>query len=555
MSETVALPRIRVGEPRDEAVPTGRIFGLYEQWRVHVPLLFVLVAQSCIALTLSNSAFIDEGCYLFSGHSEWAALFGGPTPDTDYPTYFSGSPYLYPLIGAIANALGGLGAARGLSLFFMLGATVMLYRATKLFFGRGAAVWAAALFALSGPALFMSHLATFDAPAVFLLATGLWYAIRSSGNKVLFLEATVLIVLAAAFKYATLVYAVPVVAVAAICSIPKVGWRWAAVRAAVLGSLFAVLAFGLLCLAGPPTVTGLVSTTLNRPPATNTTAQILQRSAVYVGFLFVLGAAGALWFTLRPSPSNSTPPTPTPRPTPTPTAALTRTPAPASAPAGGPLVANWSWRVRALLAAVLLGSALIAPLGDVRLHTLTSLEKHAGYGLLLAAPMAGWLLDRLAGRSLLRTAPVLAVVAALGVFGANQAHQFFGEWLTSTAYVHEFESVAAKQKQGTNILVEDPWVSRYYLGGAGTKLVWHDTYAFQFTADSGASLTGLPAYEAAITERYFGVVVIDYQATPSLDPHLDQTLATSGYQRTAVPAYDRYGTVEVEIWTLIGAAK
>jgi hypothetical protein len=543
MSETVALPRIRVGEPRDEAVPEGRLIAFYERWRVHVPLLFVLVAQACVALTLSNSIFIDEGCYLFAGHSEWSALFGGPTPDTDYPTYFSGSPYLYPLIGAIANALGGLGAARGLSLLFMLGATIMLYRATTLLFGRGAAVWSAALFALCGPALFMSHLATFDAPAVFLLATGLWFAIRTSWNKVLFLEATVLIVLAAAFKYAALVYAVPVVAVAAICSIPRVGWRWAAVRGAMLGFLFLLLAFGLLCLAGQPTVTGLVSTTLNRPLATNTTAQVAQRSAVYVGFLFILASLGGLWFALRPRRSSPTP------------AAPAQTPAQTSAQPAAPLVDGWSWRVRLLLAAVLVGSALIAPLGDIRLHTVTSLEKHAGYGLLLAAPMGGWLLDRLAGRSPWRIAPVLALVGALGVFGANQAHEFFGEWLNSTTYVQDVEAITAQQKPGTHILIEDPWVLRYYLGDAGTKLAWNDTYSFAFTSDTGAKLTGFNAYDAAITEQYFGVVVIDYQGTPGLDLQLDQALATSGYQRASVPSYYRYGRVDVEIWTLIGAVK
>ena len=545
MSETVALPRIRVGEPRDEAVPSDRIVEFYERQRVHVPLLFVLVAQSCIALTLNNSAFIDEGCYLFAGHSEWSALFGGPTPPTDYPTYFSGSPYLYPLLGAIANSLGGLGAARGLSLLFMLGATVMLYRATTLLFGRGAAVWSAALFALCGPALFMSHLATFDAPAVFLLAAGLWFAIRSSGDKVLFLEAIVLLVLAAAFKYAALVYAVPVVAVAAICSIPKVGWRWAAVRGAVLGFLFLLLAFGLLCLAGQPTVSGLVSTTLNRPLATNTTAQVARSSAVYIGFLFILGSIGALWFTLRAR--RSTP------------AAATAAPAQGHAqpPArsGGPLVDGWSWKVRLLLAAVLLGSALIAPLGDMRLHTVTSLEKHAGYGLLLAAPMGGWLLDRLAGRSPWRTAPVLALVGALGAFGANQAHEFFSEWISSTAYVQSAEGAIAQQKPGTQILIEDPWVLRYSMGDAGTKFAWNDTYSFAYTSDTGAKLTGLPAYQAAIAEQYFGVVLIDYQASAGIDGQLDQALATSGYQRATVPSYSRRGWDDVEIWTPIGAVK
>jgi 4-amino-4-deoxy-L-arabinose transferase-like glycosyltransferase len=516
-------------EPRQAAAP-GRIAGVYQRLRPHWALLLVLVAQSAIVLSLRNSAFVDEGCYLFSGHTEWAQLFGGPTPDTDYATYFSGSPYLYPMIAAIANALGGLGAARGLSLICMLGATVMLYRATTLLFGRRAAFYAAGLFALCGPSLFMSHLATFDAPSVLLLASAFWYAIRCADNKVYMLETIGLAVLAIAFKYAAIAYAIPIVLTVGICAIPRVGWRWATARTVVVGSLVMLLAFGLLCIAGPTSLAGLTSTTLNRPPATNTVDQIAQRSAVYVGFVLVLAAFGTLWFVIkrRQQPETNTP--------------------------VESEVSTWNWKVRALLALVLTGSALIAPIGDMRLHTLTSLEKHAGYGLLFAAPMAGWLLSRIAGRRVWRTIPAVAAVAALGAFGANQAHEFFGEWLTSTAYVHELEAVTAKEPNGAHVLAEDPWVARYYLGDGGSRFVWNDTYSFTFTSNTGKQLTGLPAYQAAITERYFSVVEIDYNGTPGIDLQLDQVLATSGYERVSVPSFYRYGQVDVEIWTAIGGA-
>lgn len=530
MTETVVLPRIAEGR---QPAPTSwgeRADRFYERWRQHVPLLFVLTAQTCIAFTLRNTAFVDEGCYLFSGHSEWVRLFGGPSPDTDYPSYFSGSPYLYPLIGAVATGVGGLTAARALSLAFMLGATIMLYRATALIFNRRAGVLAGAAFAFSGPALFMSHLATFDAPAVFLLATGLWFALRSADNKVLFLEATGAVVLAIAFKYAALVYAVPIVAITAIVAIPRVGWRWAAARGAVIGLLILSFAVALLCLAGPSTLTGLKGTTLNRPPATNTAAQVVQRSTVYVGLVLALALIGTVWFVLA-----------------------RRRAQPEGRPAAPVAAESWSWKVRLALATVMVGSALIAPLGDIRLHTLTSLEKHAGYGLLFAAPIAGWLLDRLSGRAVWHAIPVAAVACALGVFGAVQAHEFFGEWLNSAAYVQEFKVLTAQDPHGTHILVEDPWVLRYELGDDRSKYTWSDTYAFGYTSAEGKRLSGADAYQAAITERYFGAVLIDYQATPALDQQLDRVLATSGYQRTGVPSFDRFGRVDVEIWTRMGA--
>jgi 4-amino-4-deoxy-L-arabinose transferase-like glycosyltransferase len=535
MSETVVIPRIGAAPPRPEGSAEGaaprRRFGLGPRWRGRLPLAVVLAAQASVALTLTNSAFVDEGCYLFSGHTEWTAMFGGQAPPMDYATFFSGSPYLYPLIGAVANAVGGLGAARGLSLLFMLGATIMLYRTTVLLFGKRAAIWSAGLFALCGPCLFMSHLATFDAPAVFLLASGFWFGVRSGRNKVLMLETVALTVLAVAFKYAALVYAVPIVVVAGICAIPAVGWKWATVRAAVLGSLMFLAGFALLCIAGPTTLTGVMSTTLNRPPATNTADQVAHRSLVYVGFILILAMFGTLWFVLRRRPS---------------------APREKEPPRSVPLTDGWDWKARGLLALVLTGSALIAPVGDMRLHTLTSLEKHAGYGLMFAAPMGGWLIAKLSGRAWWRSVPAVALIAALGAYGANQAHEFFGEWLTSNTYMLKLESLTANDPAGTHILAEDPWVERYYLGDGGDKFVWDDTYSLYFTAPDGKTLTGLPAYQMAISERYFGVVFIDYNATPGLDLTLDQSLATSGYQRVAIPSFDRYGQTDVEIWTLIG---
>lgn len=533
MSETVLIPRIKATETQagesDQRGAGGGRFGLSARRRGRLPLAAVLVTQACIALTLTNSVFVDEACYLFSGHTEWAAAFGGSAPSMDYATFFSGSPYLYPLIGAAADAVGGLGAARGLSLVCMLGATIMLYRTTVLLFGRRAAIWASGLFALCGPSLFMSHLATFDAPAVFLLASGFWFAVRSGRDKVLMLETIALTTLAVAFKYAALVYAVPIVLVAAICAIDSVGRRWATVRGAVLGTLMVLTGFALVCLAGQTTVTGLMSTTLNRPPATNTVDQVAHRSAVYVGFVLGLALLGSLWFILK-----------------------RRSEKPRQEKHTGPLTDVWSWKARLLLATVLTGAALIAPLGDMRLHTLTSLEKHAGYGLLFAAPMGGWLIDKLAGRAWWRIVPAVALVGALGVYGANQAHEFFGEWLNSTAYLKKLQTVTADYPAGTHILAEDPWVERYYLGDAGDRFVWNDTYSLYFTPANGKALTGVPAYQAAITERYFGVVFIDYNATPGLDLTLDQLLATSGYQRETVASFDRYGRTDVEIWTLIG---
>ena len=70
MSDTVLIPRIKTREPEsaepdrpDAAV--GR-FGLSARWRSRLPLAAVLMVQASIAVTLTNTAFVDEACYLFS---------------------------------------------------------------------------------------------------------------------------------------------------------------------------------------------------------------------------------------------------------------------------------------------------------------------------------------------------------------------------------------------------------------------------------------------------------------------------------------------------------
>ena len=129
------------------------------------PLLCILVIQAGLSLRLvwSNTAYQDEALYLWAGHLEWAHwLHGVAVPD--FASYFSGAPVIYPPLGAVASSIGGLAAARILSLGCMLAATALLYAVTKHLFGRGAAIAGSVAFAAIGPTQFLGALATFDAP-------------------------------------------------------------------------------------------------------------------------------------------------------------------------------------------------------------------------------------------------------------------------------------------------------------------------------------------------------------------------------------------------------
>src|SRR5580700_7164084 len=98
------------------------------------PLLAVLAVQTALSVSMvrARTAFGDEALYLNAGHLEWAHWLPG-TQIPDYQTWFSGAPVIYPPIGAIADSLGGLTAARLLSLVFMLGVTSLVWcTATRL---------------------------------------------------------------------------------------------------------------------------------------------------------------------------------------------------------------------------------------------------------------------------------------------------------------------------------------------------------------------------------------------------------------------------------------
>lgn len=169
---TVSLPdgAIRTTAVGSPAERDGDATLLRLRHRLTAPpwlLLAVLLVQGVLSLRLvwSNTAFNDEGLYLWAGHWEIAHLLHG-TKIPQFQTFFSGAPVIYPVLGAIADTYGGLAGARLLSVAFMLAATVLLYATTTRLFGRKAGAVAAAVFAFLGPVQFLGAFATFDAMAI-----------------------------------------------------------------------------------------------------------------------------------------------------------------------------------------------------------------------------------------------------------------------------------------------------------------------------------------------------------------------------------------------------
>jgi 4-amino-4-deoxy-L-arabinose transferase-like glycosyltransferase len=510
---TATAPPTTVAPPTATAPPTtASDGGQHATWRgravsrLHWPLVAgILAMQAALSLRLvpTNTAYVDEAIYLTAGHLEIAHwLHGAPVPA--YPTYFSGAPVIYPPIAAVADSLGGLAAARVLSLLFMLGTTALLWCLTSRLFGRRAAACAATLFAVLGPTLQLGALATFDALALLLLAASAWCMVASrdrDDSAPLLLAGTLLLTLANATKYTTMLFDPSVIVLAGLAVASRRGTKAAVARSGYVAAGTIALISALLAIGGPWYLAGVRYTTVKRPTGTGSALAAISDAARWAGPVWVIAAAGVIvCLALR-------------RP-----------------------------RAQVLILAVLTVTATLPPLAQARIHTVTSLSKHADIGAWFAAAAAGYALarlSRLARRRWLRLAVAGLVLAAIAVPGAiagrSQARALFRQWPDSAQLIAQLRPLT-RAYPGGHYLAEDYAVPAYYLQRSTSWQHWSGTSYFRYRPPgTSLPLTGLAAYDAAIARHYFSLVVLSFGATANLDAQLTADLRLAGgYREIAV---------------------
>ena len=472
-------------------------------WISRAVLLAILCVQAALTLRMSNTAFEDEALYLYSGHMELAHLLHGAPLQGDYSSYFSGAPVLYPVLGALADDVGGLAAARAVSLLAMLGTTALLYSLTRRLFNERVGLCAAVIFSVTESALFLGHLATYDAPALFLLALATWIVVRTATFRwPVYLLAALPIALAVATKYASALFIPTIVALSGLAAWPHRG-RIALISPAALGAAVAALLGGALYLAGPAYETGIRFTTTARAAGTAATSLLLRDSLMWGGLPFALAVIGAVAYARR---------------------ARTE-PGELIAPPGGR-----AWRIA--LGVTLTATALLAPADQIHIHTFTSLQKHIGFGLFFAAPFAGIGLTRIIGDHFRRAQVGIAIWGAALVIGMTQADSLFNGWANSSGFI----SVMSRQLQpGAHYLVEAYEVPIYYLRlhQDAQPDQFTLTYFISYTDRQGQTLTGSAGYVAAIKAGYFKVVAYNGESTPALDNVLATALRADPDYRLA----------------------
>ena len=148
----------------------------------------------------------------------------------------------------------------------MLGATILLWGRRRLF-GRRAAFFAAALFAVLGTTLHLGLFATDDAMSVFLVALAAWCVIRAGPEQATgwMVAAAAALALANATAYTSLLFD-PLIAALALLTAPGPGRLGAARRAGTVLAATAVLLAAGLGAGGGSYLGGFERTMLTRVP-------------------------------------------------------------------------------------------------------------------------------------------------------------------------------------------------------------------------------------------------------------------------------------------------
>ena len=498
-TRVLVLPRAKRGAGQELfSAPSAR-----RTWVSRAALGAILCVQAVLPLRLQNTAFGDEALYLYAGHMETAHLLHGAALQGDYASYFPGVPVVYPVLAAAASSVGGLAAARAVSLLAMLITTALLYAMTRRLFNERVGLCAAGVFCVAEGVTLAGHLATNDAVSLCFLALASWIVVRTAPWRWrAYLLAAPVAGLAVATDYWALLYLPTLALFAGLAADPYLG-RPALTRTLVLGGVTVELLAVAVLVAGRTYVTAAVTTLATRSPGGGQALHILTEAGEWGGLVAALAAFGAARYAVEARNERNE-----------------------------HVALPGSRRRRAALGIVLAGTALLALADHLYPSTDNLLDTHLSFGLFFAAPMAGVGLARLVGDHFRRAQIGVVAWAAVLVLGLGQATRAFGSWPDSSTQVMELSRYLGP---GDRYLVENDNVAIYYLMGNPDAQPdqFTSTYFMAYRSPKGQLLTGTPAYLAALQAGYFHVVIYDSSVTPALDKSLAAALESDPRYRLA----------------------
>ncbi|MEV7777261.1 glycosyltransferase family 39 protein [Kitasatospora sp. NPDC088351] len=466
------------------------------RWIARGLLLAVLIVQAALSLRLLAAAHPDEAATMVAGRQQLAHLLHGTAVTSDLVGRTPGSPWLYPpLAGAAANANGIFGA-RVLSLCFALLTTVLLYSLTRRLFNERVAICSIAAYAVVQSTVVVGFYAAPEAPAVLLVALAAWITVFTARRPVaLVLLAAPAAALACAVAYASTLAMPALAALALATAWPHRRLGPAALRALLLaaGTAGALLPFGVL-----GTIAGWSPA---RGQAGRTVGGILLDTVQWGGLFTVLAVAGTIAYVRREQMHES--------------------------PENGGVTTTRAQR--ALLGTALTATALLVPAIHLALGSSGAMFRHLGFGMLLAAPLAGVGLTRLVGAHFRHPQLGILVWVALLALGLEQSALRYQNGPDSGRLLAVLRVHAEPQGR---YLTEVDGLAEYYLGTVSTPEQWvsarngtdyRDAAGVQHHGDDGSA--------AAIRDGWFTMVVLDSTAPAATDRALAAALAAGGQYR------------------------
>lgn len=343
----------------------------------------------------ANSA--DQAAMVRAGHEEIAYLSHG-RHITRYETVLPGAPVLYPVLVAALDAVGRAHAVQFINLLFALLAMVGVYSTARRLYGPLAGALAAGLFAGLGPAAHLGVSGTYDTPAVCLLAWSACFAVRfayADGRNAVWL-APLLMLAANWTSYITVLWDPVIFALIAFAGPGYDAWKnsrsWNAQRAALVAGVLVEIT---LLVGRAPAYTGIAATVLDRSASRSGDGPIVTYAGQWLGMVLavaLLSVAVAAWQVWH----------------------------------------QGATRTELAVRATLCVSGLIAPLNQLRWHSMDGAMSHCAVSGAFAAVAAGGFLASACGavgrRGAVWRATAVGVLCAallpLGILGVRQATAF-----------------------------------------------------------------------------------------------------------------------------------
>lgn len=480
-------------------------------------LPLILALQAVLAwLLLQNTAFQDEALYIYAGRQIVQHILGDHGFIENFSTYFSGNPYVYPIIAGILDIFGGLELVRLFSTVCMLIVTSCGYYITRQIFDEKSAVFAAIFFICQAPVLFLTRLATYDPLCLCFIALAAALAVKSSKAKNPWYPLCIgpILILAFGAKYAALLFMPSVLGLLILLTLLRTGWRAALLRGS-LGILSLLVSSGvgfyIAMHFDPSMFHALSATTTDRlTEVTYSRTLLLQNILQLTGISFLVGFVSLLFIRQK----------------------------------------------ELLIILLFLGSGLLVPAYHIYKYELVSLDKHLGFSMFFVMPAAGCALAHISGfrhraatygRYLLSG---IAICLLLFLFLTPQANYMYSTWPPTTALTSALKTMV---RQGNGrYLVEQYETSRYNLETEIYDWQWTGLNFFQYTDKQGHTYFGDPAYVQAIKDGYFDVIQLNYSNNIPTGTLISQAIAQSHKYDLVekVPYTDVYGTGYFWIWRL-----